>query len=235
MKGHNQFVFIKPFQNAPVAGITWETLIDLAPLVKKDVAKALTRRQFVSYPVRILDHMEGIGSVEIRRALPEGLSPVVNFHTYGTVRSAGDISEDGTNSLGTILIDGGSVMSVMPLYPAKRLNLNLVFTTGLGIRTATAYVTRIYWQCLLDITIAGVTATATVYCIPKPSRPSYTLILGRKRLAQCKAVVQYETDTYTIKDSDDNPFLVPVHGMPSNTVRPPETIMHNPSASNPDE
>ena len=164
--------------------------------------------------------MEGIGSVEIRRALPEGLSPVVNFHTYGTIRSAGDISEDGTHSLGKILIDGGSVMSVMPLYPAKRLKLNLVLTTGLEIRTATTHVTRIYWQCLLDITIGGVMATVTVYCITKPSRPSYTPILGRKRLAQCKAVVHYETDTYIIKDSDDSPFLVPVHGMPSNTVLP---------------
>lgn len=71
----------------------------------------------------------------------------------------------------------------MPLYLAKGLKLNLVLTTGLAIRAATAHVTRIDWQCLLNITIAGVTATATVYYIPEPSRPSYTLVLVRKWLA----------------------------------------------------
>ena len=92
----------------------------------------------------------------------------------------------------------------MPLYLAKGLKLNLVLTTRLAaIRAATAHVTRIDWQCLLDITIAGVTATATVYYIPEPSRPSYTLLLGRRWLAQCKVVRHYETNIYIIKDSED--------------------------------
>ena len=73
-------------------------------------------------------------------------------------------------------------MNIMPLYLAK-LRLNLTLNTRLAIRTATAHFTQIDWQCLLDITIAGATATAAVYCIPKPSRPSYTLLLGRKWLA----------------------------------------------------
>ena len=105
---------------------------------------------------------------------------MVNFYTYGIVRDIGNTSKDGMHSLGEILIDGGSVMNIMPFYLAKRLELDLIPTTGLAIRTATAHVTRIDWQCLLDITIAGVTATATVYCIPEPSRPSYTLLLGRR-------------------------------------------------------
>ena len=128
--------------------------------------------------------MEDIDAVEARRALPEGLLPVVNFYTYGMVRSANNLDEDGTHSLGKILIDGGSVTNIMPFYLAKKLKLNLAPTMGLAIRTATAHVTRINWQCSLDITIAGVTATATVYCIPEPSGPSYTLLLGRRWLAQ---------------------------------------------------
>ena len=47
MKGHNQFDFIRSFRNAPVADITWGDLINLAPLVEKDVAKALTREQLL--------------------------------------------------------------------------------------------------------------------------------------------------------------------------------------------
>ena len=109
----------------------------------------------------------------------------------------------------------------MPLYLARRLELYLIPTTGLAIRTATAHIARIDWQCLLDVTIVGVTATATVYCIAQPSRPSYTLLLGRRWLAQCKAVGHYETDTYIIKDQDDNAFLVPVHGTPPKEDRPP--------------
>ena len=168
--------------------------------------------------------MEDIDAVEARRALPEGLLPVVNFYTYGTVRNANNLDEDGTHSLGKILIDGGFVMNIMPFYLAKKLKLNLAPTMGLAICTATAHVTRIDWQCSLDITIAGVTATATVYCIPEPSRPSYTLLLGRRWLAQCKAVGHYETDTYIIRDSNDNSFLVPVHGTPSKSVESPEIV-----------
>ena len=208
------------------SGITWGNLINLAPVIKRDVAKALTREQLVprKKKVRIADEVEDIDTIEIRRARPEGTSPVVNFYTYGMVRNLGNrnlgnrnignSSKDGMHSLGKILIDGGLVMNIMPFYLAKRLELDLIPTTGLAIRTATAHVTRIDWQCLLDITIAGVTATATVYCIPEPSRPSYTLLLGRRWLAQCKAVGHYETDTYIIKDMDDNAFLVPVHGAP---------------------
>ena len=88
MKGHNQFDFIKSLRNAPVADITWGDPINLAPLVKKDVAKALTREQLLprKKKVRIADQVEDIDAVEARRALPEGLLPVVNFYTYGTVR-----------------------------------------------------------------------------------------------------------------------------------------------------
>ena len=126
-------------------------------------------------------------------------------------------------------------MNIMPFYLAKWLELDLIPTTGLAICVATAHVTRIDWQCLLDITIVGATATATVYCIPEPSRPSYTLLLGRRWLVQCKAVGHYETDTYIIKDMDDNAPLVPVHGAPPREEQIPEVIVHHASASDLDD
>ena len=101
---------------------------------------------------------------------------------------------------------------------------------GLAIRTATAHITRIDWQCLLDITIAGVTATATMHCIPEPPRPSYTLLLSQRWLVQCKAVGHYETDIYIIKGLDDNAFVVPVHGTLPKEERVAEVIVHNASA-----
>ena len=125
MKGHSQFDFIKSFRNAPVAGITWGDLINLAPIIKRDVAKALTLEQLVprKKKVRIAEEVEDIDTIEIRRARPEGTSPVVNFYTYGMVRNLsnrnlGNTSKDGMHSLGKILIDGGSVMNIMPFYLA---------------------------------------------------------------------------------------------------------------------
>ena len=159
MKGHSHLDFIKSFRNAPVAGIIWGDLINSAPVIKRDVAKALTREQLVprTKKVRIADEVEDIDTIESRRTWPGGTSPVVNVYTYGMVRDIGNTSKDGMHSLGKILIDRGSVMNIMPFYLAlaKRLELDLIPTTGLAIRTATAHITRIDWQCLLDITIAG--------------------------------------------------------------------------------
>ena len=54
-------------------------------------------------------------------------------------------------------------------------------------------------------------------------------------MAQCKAVGHYETDTYIIRDSNYNSFLVPVHGLPEPDIASPEIIVHNASASDLDE
>lgn len=101
-------------------------------------------------------------------------------------------------------------MNIMPLYLAK-LRLNLTLNTSLAIRTATAHLTQIDWQCLLDITIAGATATATVYCIPNLPDFLIRCSLDVSGL-RCKAVGHYEIDTYIIKGLNDNLFLVPVYG-----------------------
>ena len=45
----------------------------------------------------------------------------------------------------------------------------------------------------------------------------------------------YETDTYIIKDMDDNAFLVPVHGAPPREEQIPEVSVHHASASDLDE
>ena len=92
--------------------------------------------------VRNPDHMEEIDAVEIGRALPEGTLPIFNFYTYGSICNNVSDSE-GTHSLGKILIDGGSVMNIMPFYLAHKLRLSQTPTTGLAIQTATAQITRI--------------------------------------------------------------------------------------------
>ena len=139
MKGHSQFDFIKSFRNAPIAGITWGDLINLAPSIKRDVAKGRTREQLVPRKLNAKTDtvVEDSNAIEIRRALPEGITPIVNFNTYGTVRNTGNLNKDGTHSLEKILIDGGSVLNIMPLNLARQLKLDLMPTTGLGILTAT--------------------------------------------------------------------------------------------------
>lgn len=74
MKGHSKFDFINRGR-CHLGGPN-----QLSAAGQKDVAKALTREQLVPRKkVRVVDQVEDIGAVEIRRALPEGLSPVVNF------------------------------------------------------------------------------------------------------------------------------------------------------------
>ena len=54
-------------------------------------------------------------------------------------------------------------------------------------------------------------------------------------MTQCKAVGHYKTDTYVIRDSNINTFLVPVHGSPAPDIASPEIIVYNASASDLDE
>ena len=77
-----------------MAGITGGDLINFAQIIKRDVAKALAREQLVprKNKVKIAGEVEEIDTIEIRRAQPEGTSPVVDFYTYGMVQNIGNAS-----------------------------------------------------------------------------------------------------------------------------------------------
>jgi hypothetical protein len=157
------------------------------------------------------------------RALAEDPSAVTNFYTVGKVNLAPcqalgpcqGVSDVTVYSIAKILVDSGSVLNLMPEYFARHLGFHLSPTKSLMMRTAAAEVSVIQWYVDVDIEIAGVISTSRVYCVPAPARPSYTLLLGRKWMKQVRAIGNYETGTYLIRDSLGKEYTVTAQAAPA--------------------
>jgi hypothetical protein len=253
MKDRPDFDFVSSLRDTAVAGLTWGDLFVLAPRVKRDIAHQLVQernrksslkgkekvpvRQSVSFTEEVVEccqveeskavkpTAEGVG-----RALAEDPASITNFYTIGSINSVAVVGMDVmVYSIGKILVDSGSVLNLIPEYLAKHLNLPLRQTKSLMMRTAAAEVSYIRWYVDLDIEIAGVISTSRVYCIPAPARPSYTLLLGRKWMKQVRALGNYDTGTYVIRDALGNKHIVTAQATPP-TVRsdvPVLSISHN--------
>jgi hypothetical protein len=156
------------------------------------------------------------------RALAEDPSAVTNFYTIGRINLAPcqtldpfqGVSDVTVYSIAKILVDSGSVLNLMPEYFARHLGFHLSPTKSLMMRTAAAEVSVIQWYVDVDIEIAGVISTSRVYCVPAPARPSYTLLLGRKWMKQVRAIGNYETGTYIIRDSLGKKYAVTAQAAP---------------------
>ena len=143
MKGHSQFNFIRPFRNAPAVDITLGGSDLPGPASQEGRSKGLDprtnnvkeRKTKPVSQVELGDHV--VDTIEVRRAIPEKSSPIVNFYTFGTVLNTGD--GNMTHPLGKTLIDGGSVMNIIPLYLARRLEPRLAH---LGFRNSHSHRTN---------------------------------------------------------------------------------------------
>jgi hypothetical protein len=235
MVGKPEFDFVSSLRDTAVAGMTWGDLFVLAPRVKRDVARQLVQerkasskgkgkqraRKSVSFVEEAIDcHQVEVArptAMGIGRALPEDSSAVSNFYTVGCInvvpcQTGQDIT---VYSIAKILVDSGSVLNLMPEYFARHLGFHLSPTKSLMMRTAAAEVSVIQWYVDVDIEIAGVISTSRVYCVPAPARPSYTLLLGRKWMKQVRAIGNYETGTYIIRDSLGKEYTVTAQAAPA--------------------
>jgi hypothetical protein len=212
--------------------MTWGDLFVLAPRVKRDVARQLVQertrkdkgkgkaqvRKSVSLVEDVMDcqHVEVASPTAMGpgRALAEDPAASTNFYTTGKINQ---VSQQviAVYTIGKILVDSGSVLNLMPEYLARHLGFHLSPAKSLLMRTAAAEISVIEWYVDLDVEIAGVTATARVYCIPAPARPSYTLLLGRKWLKQVRAIGNYDSGTYIIHDSLGNRHTVKAQAPPA--------------------
>jgi hypothetical protein len=257
MVGKPEFDFVASLRDTALAGLTWGDVLVLAPREKRDVVRQLVQgrtrkssgKQKVQRPVSFVQDVKECCHVEasrqvawptamgIGRALAEDPATVTNFYTIGNINlaSRGD-AEVTVYSIGKILVDSGSVLNLIPEYLARHLNLRLSPTKSLMMRTAAAEVSIIRWYVDLDIEVAGVTATSRVYCIPAPARPSYTLLLGRKWMKQVRAVGNFETGTYVVRDSLGNTHIVTAQAAPASirTEVPILIISHDWNAAAPD-
>jgi hypothetical protein len=244
MVGRPEFDFVSSLRDTAVAGLTWGDLFVLAPRDKRDVARQLVQerkansngkgkqraQRSVSFVEDVVDfcHVEATQVVRptamgMGRALAEDHSAVTNVYTIGSInlapRQALDayqgVQEITVYSIAKILVDSGSVLNLMPEYLARHLGFRPSPPKSLMMGTAAAEVSVIQWYVDVDVEIAGVTSTSRVYCVPAAARPSYTLLLGRKWMKQVRAVGNYETGTYIIRDSLGKEYVVIAQAAPA--------------------
>jgi len=146
-------------------------------------------------------------------ALPETEGKIVNFYTMAYVMQAGRGTRRA-NKLQRVLIDGGSVLNMMPLAVAQQMKLELKPQKEIIMRTAALTFHKIKYYVNLEVIVAGVTSFIHCYCLPGV-QSSYTLLLGRRWMKQVRALGNYAKDTYHIHDMAGNRYAVDAEAAPS--------------------
>ncbi|KAI5803958.1 hypothetical protein DFH27DRAFT_524415 [Peziza echinospora] len=154
------------------------------------------KRKGIEWVSGLADKLDGI------KIIQEPTELVVNFYTEGDVyvtNWVNGIRHERLFRLSRILIDGGSVVNLIPLEAAKKMGLMLQPSNDLRIRTATNEIKQIDFSCQVILKISGVTCSIRAYCIPQ--RVNYNMLLGRRWLQQCKAKGDYLKHSYVIYDA----------------------------------
>jgi len=204
MKGQPKFNTMASLRDTKVRGLTYGQLFMLAPSTRQEVSyglvqerpprKGKAKEKLVSLtePVFPADQYGTVG-----KALPESVGRIVNFYTTARVTEAG--GNHPTGILKRVLVDGGSVLNMMPLSLARRMDLVLRPQTDVVMKTAASMFHKIKYYVNLDVTVSGVTASIRCYCLPEQGgRSSYTLLLGRRWMKQVQALGDYSKDIYHI-------------------------------------
>jgi len=100
------------------------------------------------------------------KAAPETSTKITNFYTMAKVNQHGPESNLKVFQVSKILIDGGSVLNIIPLHLARQMGLKLIDQNEVVMRTATSTYYSINYYIMMDISIAGVSATIRCYCPP---------------------------------------------------------------------
>ena len=143
--------------------------------------------------------------LNINQVIAEPTEEVVNFHTEGKIEVKGR-----ERHLHRILIDGGSVVNLIPDVVARELGLTFCQSKDrmLTIRTATGNTLQIRYYARFDVNIAGVIANVRAYIIPRMT--TYTLLLGRRWMKQVRASGNYREGTYQIEGFDGRRRGIPI-------------------------
>ena len=222
MKGQPKFNTVAALRDTEVKGLTYGQLFLLAPSTRQEVSyglvqerpprKGKAKEKLVSLaePECLVGEAEERSeetfptdrsrSRKVGQALPESVGRIVNFYTTARVKESGK-SHLATGVLKRVLVDGGSVLNMMPLALARRMDLTLRPQTDIVMKTAASTFHEIKYYVNLEVTVAGVTASIRCYCLPEEGgRSSYTLLLGRRWMKQVQALGDYGKDIYYIHD-----------------------------------
>jgi len=130
MKGQPKFNTMASLRDTEVRGLTYGQLFMLAPSTRQEVSYGLlqerlprkrkAKEKFVSKtePVVPADRSRTVG-----KPLCESVGRIVNFYTTAQVTEVGGKHPAGI--LKRVLVDGGSVLNMMPLSLARRMDLVL--------------------------------------------------------------------------------------------------------------
>ena len=198
MEGEIQWDYLQTIRDIPVP-ITFGQLVTVSPSVRAGIAYGMTvprpqRKKGKSTPV------EPVTIDEAGMVISEPQGEMVNFYTEGMVN--GD-----KEALSKILVDGGSVVNLIPDRIARQYRLKRSQNTNLQIRTATGSIVPIAYCVQFDLTIAGVTANIKAYILSLPT--TYNLLLGRRWMKQVGLVGYYREGTYEIEDTNGKMRIVP--------------------------
>ena len=214
MKTEPVWNYVKAFKSAPVEGLTWGQLFNLAPRLRAGCAFGMVMERGSERKRRVVKGVPaGSAEVEVHsvqpyldKPIPEPTGEVHNFYTDGAVilRKSGTLK---VKNIFKIMLDGGAVVNLIPHGVAARLDLHLMRNDDLKIRTATGEVVLISYYVTFDVRIAGVMAMVWAYVVPAVT--SYMLLLGRQWLRQVRAKGDYEKEMYFIKDAAGHEREVP--------------------------
>jgi len=224
MRGMAKFNTTASFRDTEVRGLTWGQYLEDCPTARSELARGMVRERLrpkdpKSKKQKSKD-VAGIAEVPIwprvgrGKAAPESPSRITNFYTVAKVNQHGPDLNPKVFQVSKVLIDGGSVLNMIPLHLAQQMGLKLIDQNEVLMRTAASTYHSINHYVMMDISIAGVSATIRCYCLP--SRPSYSILLGRRWMKQVRAIGDYADDSYCIYDLAGLKYIVPANPTPSN-------------------
>jgi len=211
------------FRDTEVQGLTWGQYLEDCPAARSELARGMVRERLrPSGPKtkkRKGKDVAAIAEVPLSslgrgRAASETPTKITNFYTVAKVNQHGPESNPKVFQVSKVLIDGGSVLNMIPLHLARQMGLKLIDQNEVLMRTAASTYHSINHYIMMDISIAGVSATIRCYCLP--SRPSYSILLGRRWMKQVRAIGDYADDSYCIYDLAGLRYVVPANPTPTN-------------------
>ena len=223
MRGLAKFNTMASFRDTEVRGLTWGQYLEDCPTARSELARGMVRERLRPTGPKSRKQkgkdVAGIAEVPIwpgvgrGKAAPETPSRITNFYTVAKVNQHGPDLNPKVFQVSKVLIDGGSVLNMIPLHLAQQMGLKLIDQNEVLMRTAASTYHSINHYVMMDISIAGVTATIRCYCLP--SRPSYSILLGRRWMKQVRAIGDYADDSYCIYDLAGLKYIVPANPTPS--------------------
>jgi hypothetical protein len=177
----------------------------LRPTETRKARKGKEVAAIAEVPLRLTGHGQ---------AAAETPSKITNFYTVAKVSQHGSGPDPKTFQVSKVLIDGGSVLNMIPLHLAQQMGLKLIDQNEVLMRTAASTYHSINHYVMMDISVAGVSAIIRCYCLP--SRPSYSILLGRRWMKQVRAIGDYADDSYCLYDLAGLKDIVPSNPTPTN-------------------